>query len=807
MSGADPNIGGNGEGTTAAAVPMMNNDIPAMKEVAKEVMQSISSEVNGKSSDITNGEMTNGGLESSENGNKGAGGESSSEEQDGADEVVKQNGDVNSHKDSEEEEVEEGDSEANGNKQSKELEEGDGEEDKERSEEDGGKDGDKNELSAPSSPSKSPKKKKEPVKDEDIRRSGRKKTPTKYHELLINELALEAMEDASEEEIEDVEEVKDDDSDIQEVEPEDPLNHSVSITPKNSGEKKPNVVTIDDLKTLQRLATSAKQSMDKAKSDNLMVIDTQSIIAGKMGSGVSITPAKPKTPATLPSSLNITPAGLTLGSGVTIKPNRPASTGPGPGVSVTPVSSNKPQELNDPNLTDDTFVVEAPSFIVPYVYEKPPVESMSDFKESINKKIEERRKDKEKRKADGEENVSEDEEAPAEKPKRLPDKENKDAFFSSTLGKFFSDLGMNLVQEYVQKDLLRQQQKRSQKDKSAAVMHAIKSLQQNLDDTRENVADFKFDLKKCKFCSFRTESRLVMQHHMETPHMRNFIYRCNFCEFETKIPQEVLFHMDSIHGVKGKLERAPYFHQCPQCPFEDNGKGKLTRHKMGCDKRFIERQNQVPDRDWAPPAKIRPPPVRPGFTGYMNNKQGFGASPTNTNMSSPASQIHRPGSSLLPKGAVHSFQHQNMGRGMGRGMGSNRGRPVGSYKGQADLRIPQPQMSQQQMRMRGMSPQMLASQQMLAVLNQQGLSVSGSSKGSNGSVTIQVRNHFLVSCLMTPKTLTSVSCSLVYLVQSYVIYNSVPLWESQEVQRPFERPSWTLLIHESDSTSGECWSC
>ena len=36
MSGADPNIGGNGEGTTAAAVPMMNNDIPAMKEVAKE---------------------------------------------------------------------------------------------------------------------------------------------------------------------------------------------------------------------------------------------------------------------------------------------------------------------------------------------------------------------------------------------------------------------------------------------------------------------------------------------------------------------------------------------------------------------------------------------------------------------------------------------------------------------------------------------------------------------------------------------------------------------------------------------------
>merc|ERR1719318_1559594 len=92
------------------------------------------------------------------------------------------------------------------------------------------------------------KKEKEPIREEDIRRSGRKKTPTKYHELLINEMALEAMEEASEDEIEAVEEVKDDDSDIQEV---------VSITSKNSEDKKPNVVTIDDLKTLQRLATSA----------------------------------------------------------------------------------------------------------------------------------------------------------------------------------------------------------------------------------------------------------------------------------------------------------------------------------------------------------------------------------------------------------------------------------------------------------------------------------------------------------------------------------------------------------------------
>ena len=99
---------------------------------------------------------------------------------------------------------------------------------------------------------------------------------------------------------------------------------------------------------------------------------------------------------------------------------------------------------------------------------------------------------------------------------------------------------MNLVQEFVQKDLLHQQKKRAQKDKSASVMHAIMSLQKNLDDSKESNEQFHFEMRKCKFCSFRTESRVSMQHHMETPHMKNFIYRCNFCEYETKIPQEVV---------------------------------------------------------------------------------------------------------------------------------------------------------------------------------------------------------------------------------------------------------------------------
>merc|ERR1711874_171446 len=249
--------------------------------------------------------------------------------------------------------------------------------------------------------------------EEPSRRSSRQKTPTKFSTEFKDN-------DSSEEEIEEVEEIKDDDSDIQEVEAEDPLggDGSVTITPKNS-QKKPNVVTIDDLKTLQKLATSAKQSKDKEKAESIGVLDTQSIIAGKMGSGVSITPAKPKAS----SGLNIGSGGLTLGSGVTIRPNKPAGPTTTTGVSITPVdktntatpssststTSSTSQSNVDPNLTDDTFVVEAPSFIVPYVYEKPPKEAIRDFKESIDEIVEKKKKEKEKKKAAGEE-VSDDEE-------------------------------------------------------------------------------------------------------------------------------------------------------------------------------------------------------------------------------------------------------------------------------------------------------------------------------------------------------------------------------------------------------------
>merc|ERR1719312_1180782 len=86
---------------------------------------------------------------------------------------------------------------------------------------------------------------------------------------------------------------------------------------------------------------------------------------------------------------------------------------------------------------------------------------------------------------------------------------------------------------------------------------------------------------------------------------------------------DVANHMMSEHGVKGRLERLPAAHQCPQCPYEDHQKGKLTRHKVGCDKRFRPERNMEPPHDFEPPAKV-PKPVVPASHGLTAGSSPYG---------------------------------------------------------------------------------------------------------------------------------------------------------------------------------------
>ncbi|XP_011501373.1 PREDICTED: LOW QUALITY PROTEIN: uncharacterized protein LOC105365017 [Ceratosolen solmsi marchali] len=480
--------------------------------------------------------------------------------------------------------------------------------------------------------------------------------------------------------------VVDNNSDIEEIKPEDPLAEVDSKDKENSKLKSPiknistsnnkTTIVVNDTKRLVEIAAGSKNIKGGKKEPTLVIIDTNSILSGKGGVPVTspkssqhqsshlhhavsssssfsvmpigmgpqqiyantrttITPVPMKTPQiSSPKSTTITPV---------INPHHQQHQHQHPSAPTTATTATAAASAASaattvtqilPTLTDDMFVVEAPSFIVPYVYEKPPLKPLKDFVGKLEKSIEEYEKEeklrkqaeKEKNKMDDDKEDDEDKDSDyedkkddesvelSEKISNLEDKtefimqEDKNkipSYFDLPLGKFFMSIGIGLVQEYVQTDLLRTQKRKQGKGStSAETQMAINSLIKNLEFSKENNEPFHLELKKCEFCSFKTESALAMQHHLETPHMRNYVYKCNFCPVEVRSPHDILFHMEAEHNTRGRLERGPAFHQCPNCPFEDNQKGKLTRHILACTKKFRPERNLEPSMDWEPPAKI-----------------------------------------------------------------------------------------------------------------------------------------------------------------------------------------------------------
>ena len=98
---------------------------------------------------------------------------------------------------------------------------------------------------------RSPHKRKAPIQVRDI------------EEIDSDEESNDVEEVQDDDDVEDEEDVDDSDSDIMEVEAEDPLSGGGAA----GMEKKsaPNVVTIDDVKTLQRLANNAKKQVRMRK--------------------------------------------------------------------------------------------------------------------------------------------------------------------------------------------------------------------------------------------------------------------------------------------------------------------------------------------------------------------------------------------------------------------------------------------------------------------------------------------------------------------------------------------------------------
>ncbi|XP_016966041.1 uncharacterized protein LOC108035121 [Drosophila biarmipes] len=489
----------------------------------------------------------------------------------------------------------------------------------------------------------------------------------------------------------------DDDDDCVVIEDDTPP----SISP--SGKRKSD---LDDLQ-LQQPNRKRQRSSTPSGMGQLTIKDARSLMPHD-GSPSSVPgPRDSVYPVTITNA--VTGAATNLG---VVPPKLVPMAG---GISVNPVQLNPPtlsltglpSMTNNanllPGLTDDMFVLEAPSFIVPYIYEKPPHENICEVVKAIETKYalsaedlaeadkgdefdmmteqnkedkpadqnEDGAKKKKKKRGDDEswseqsdDDDDEDDDDDSESGMRTKvlikeanddlsalkvaikpaaalataggaalnnpggSKPGQENYFESPLGKFFMDIGVGLVQEYVQADLLRLQKRKMRKaqvQNSKEFEMAINALSGNLQASKTKNAPFKFRMKRCEFCNFKSESAMAMANHYETPHMNGVLYKCNFCTFEIRNATEIVYHMEAVHNIKARLIKPLPYHQCPNCGFEDNGKAKLARHQPVCAKKFRPELNLAPPNDWEAPAKIPRIKPRHGLVGTATAYQAMAA--------------------------------------------------------------------------------------------------------------------------------------------------------------------------------------
>ncbi|CAG0883491.1 unnamed protein product [Cyprideis torosa] len=390
-------------------------------------------------------------------------------------------------------------------------------------------------------------------------------------------------------------------------------------------------------------STTTTSTADKKKS-NVVVIDTESLISGR--SPLSFPMSTPPSASSVAAQFK-------------------------PQTSTPQAASPSPFKISNDDVLKTLYVIEAPSFITPYVYDHGSDSTLDKFiaklkkvldelsaggssekkTEDETKKPEEEKKDKEeeeKKKEDdkkgkeGEKkgttkasNEEEDEESEEEEEETSLQEEkqksnaaatsvtasstsDKDSaaissvkssqpksYFEQPMGQFFMEIGTNLVQDFIQRDVLKSV-KTSRTMSQGGKDKMIRTIEQGISQMEEHTAHLLLPSVRCKYCSFKSESETVVESHMEAPHMNtssNPEYRCNYCMFRTRATQGIFTHVLTEHHVKPSMERPPAKFPCPFCHWEGNQNNKLKKHLEKCEKTFRPNDNLLPPVNFETPGK------------------------------------------------------------------------------------------------------------------------------------------------------------------------------------------------------------
>lgn len=167
----------------------------------------------------------------------------------------------------------------------------------------------------------------------------------------------------------------------------------------------------------------------------------------------------------------------------------------------------------------------------------------------------------------------------------------------SSAAQFLCSIGLSRVNEFILEEKNRVISRKIRKGLPDMIPD-LEAARTRLIETKRNNSPYTLNQTLCCHqCAFKTDSQLVLDAHLESPH-RNAakFYSCNWCNFKTKDSSQIIFHNHVIHKkFRSRIDKPLSIHCCRYCPFESNSKRKFTSHIVRCEQTFQEDLVQVPD--------------------------------------------------------------------------------------------------------------------------------------------------------------------------------------------------------------------
>lgn len=106
---------------------------------------------------------------------------------------------------------------------------------------------------------------------------------------------------------------------------------------------------------------------------------------------------------------------------------------------------------------------------------------------------------------------------------------------------------------------------------------------------KQNNVFFRSQVYSCKYCSFKTDTMHVMDHHYRTPHILSNTnnhqqkFRCTYCSMQTFHMKQLRRHYAGKHGHHLATEPPEHRYSCCFCNYETNDRSNFYRHKSRCE--------------------------------------------------------------------------------------------------------------------------------------------------------------------------------------------------------------------------------